>query len=160
VTRIRIVDHRRGQERPVTSNDPWQRATDVVRHQAQVTLPPQPRNVAAARAFVRDNVAVADPARRDDLLLMTSELVTNAVVHARTEVTLGVAVTDTDVVVTVHDLDLGRQEQLTHERDGGRGLGIVAALSCGCGQVALSTGGKTAWFRLCLAAHDAPVDCR
>ncbi|MCW2621871.1 MAG: sensor protein [Frankiales bacterium] len=144
----------------MTSPDPWQRATDVVRHRAQVTLPPQPRNVAAARAFVRDHVAVADADRQDDLLLMTSELVTNAVVHARTEVTLGVAVTDSDVIVTVHDLDLGRQEDRTHDRDGGRGLGIVSALSCECGRTSQGPHGKTAWFRLCLHDHDGVTACR
>lgn len=144
----------------MTPPDPWRRASDVVHHQAHVTLPPQPRNVAAARAFVRDNVTVADAGRRDDLLLMTSELVTNAVVHARTEVTLGVAVTQSEVIVTVHDLDLGRQEERAHERDGGRGLGIVKALSCECGRTSQGAHGKTAWFRLCLTDHDGVGPCR
>ena len=38
-------------------------------------------------------------------MLLTSELVTNAVLHARTEIELGITIGDDSIVVTVHDLD-------------------------------------------------------
>ena len=120
----------------------------VVRSRAQLHLDPEPRNVGVARRFVRDHVVDLAPATTDTLLLLTSELVTNAVVHARTPVDVGIVVTDEDVIVTVHDLDLGRREERVHERDGGRGLAIVQALSVAAGQLPHAGGGKTAWFRL------------
>lgn len=120
----------------------------VVRDGAQLQLPPDPRSVSAARRFVDARVPDLDDDTRDSLLLLTSELVTNAVVHARTELEVGVTLTDRDVLVTVHDLDLGRSEQRGDERDGGRGLPLVEALSEATGRVAHSGGGKTAWFRL------------
>lgn len=120
----------------------------VVRQSDELHLDPQPRNVGVARTYV----AAQAPRLPDEdlhvLLLLTSELVTNAVVHARTEIELAVTVTDQDVVVTVHDLDLGRLEQRAHERDGGRGLGLVRDLAADSGQTVHGGGGKTSWFRL------------
>lgn len=124
----------------------------VVRSSVELDLDPEPRNVGLARRFVAGAVADAVPELSDDstdtLLLLTSELVTNAVVHARTPLQVGVVVTDEHVVVAVHDLDLGRREQRTHERDGGRGLAIVRALAAGAGRLPHTGGGKTAWFRV------------
>lgn len=128
----------------------------VVRTSARLDLEPEPRNVGVARRFVAEQVGDLPEDTCDTVLLLTSELVTNAVVHARTAVEVGVAVTDDDVVVTVHDLDLGRREQLTHERDGGRGLAIVRALAVGAGQLPHKEGGKTAWFRIGRSAVPAP----
>ncbi len=125
----------------------------AVQECACLVLDPEPRNVSRARSFVTDHAPGLPDDTRDVLALLTSELVTNAVVHARTEVRLGVALTDADVVVTVHDLDLGRREAAGPERDGGRGLGMVEALAVACGQLRHRGGGKTAWFRL--ARHGA-----
>lgn len=133
----------------------WQEAVDralpagaTVSSSAQLPLPPEPRSVPLARRFVVEHAPTVRPAEPDSLLLLTSELVTNAVVHARTELQLAVTVTEDDVVVTVHDLDLGRRELRTHEREGGRGLVLVEALAAAWGQVVHRAGGKTAWFRL------------
>src|SRR5687768_17144757 len=66
---------------------------------SSLELPPRPRSVAQARAFV----ANLDLPLEDDgmavLVLLTSELVTNSVLHARTRVDLCVTVTDAAVVV-------------------------------------------------------------
>ena len=120
----------------------------VVRRADALTLDPEPRHVSSARRFVASAVPEADPDTGSTLLLLVSELVTNAVVHARTEVEVAVAVTEHDVVVAVHDLDLGRKEQRGGDRDGGRGLGLVRALAADSGLVNHPGGGKTAWFRL------------
>ncbi len=85
----------------------------------------------------------------DVLLLLTSELVTNAVLHARTAIELGITVGERSVVVTVHDLDLTRPEQRPYaEREGGWGLGLVRALAEDSAMEHHPGDGKTAWFRL------------
>lgn len=121
---------------------------EVVVHQDHLRLPPVPRVVPEARRFV-DAHAPGVPAEvRDVLLLLTSELVTNAVIHARTEVEIGITVTDQSLLVTVHDEDLGRQELPGPTREGGRGLNLVRALSAASATVHHLGDGKTAWFRL------------
>ena len=120
----------------------------VVEHEDALTLEPEPRQVSSARRFVARAVPDLDDDTGDTLLLLVSELVTNAVVHARTELEVAVAVTAEDVVVAVHDLDLGRKEQHAGERDGGRGLGLVRSLAADSGMMTHPGGGKTAWFRL------------
>ncbi len=123
-------------------------ADAVVLRSARLHLDPEPRNVVLARRWVAEQAPELGPEGLHTLRLLTSELVTNAVVHARTEVEVGIAVTEHDVLVTVHDLDLGRRENKTHERDGGRGLGLVRDLSLASGRTTHAEGGKTAWFRL------------
>ncbi len=120
----------------------------VVQISDALTLDPEPRQVSSARRFVAGAVPDLDADTGDTLLLLVSELVTNAVVHARTEVEVAVAVTDEDVVVAVHDLDLGRREQRSDDRDGGRGLGLVRSLAADSGMIVHPEGGKSAWFRL------------
>ena len=86
---------------------------------------------------------------QDSLVLLTSELVTNAVLHARTEIELGITVGDDSIVVTVHDLDLARPEQDPYaSREGGWGLGLVSALAEVSAMQTDPEGGKVAWFRL------------
>lgn len=85
----------------------------------------------------------------DTMHLLTSEVVTNAVVHARTRVEVAVLVSDRAVVVAVHDLDLATPLQEPYpDREGGWGLGMVAALSERWDTTHHRGGGKTTWFRL------------
>jgi two-component sensor histidine kinase len=123
-------------------------------------LAPDPRSASMARRFVAGQLPDLDPDKEHTLLLLTSELVTNAVIHARTEVEVGVTVTVEDVLVTVHDLDLGRREQPGQERDGGRGLYLVEALACAADQIRHNGGGKTSWFRLCRGSETACAGAR
>jgi anti-sigma regulatory factor (Ser/Thr protein kinase) len=85
--------------------------------------------------------------------LLTSELVTNAVVHARTELTLTVTRdTDRDVVrVSVADGSAAQPARRSYRTmsTGGRGLGIVAEGSQAFG-VDSFEGGKAVWFELAL----------
>lgn len=85
----------------------------------------------------------------DDALLLTSELVTNAVLHARTGVELSVVTGDHGIHVEVADDDPGlpRQRRAGLEGLGGRGLALVAALAGDWG-VRLAPPGKVVWFDL------------
>jgi anti-sigma regulatory factor (Ser/Thr protein kinase) len=122
---------------------------DVVERVDHLHLQPLPRLVSTARGFVRDRLPELDSDTADSVLLMTSELVTNAVIHARTPLEVGVTVSRDCVLVTVHDLDLVRPAQQPYsDRDGGRGLGMVATLSDRFALERYEGEGKTAWFRV------------
>jgi hypothetical protein len=141
---------------------PWQQLIDAslppgatLETCAELPLSPEPSNVARARSFVLDLVPQADDDCRDCLSLLTSELATNVVVHARTEMRVVVLLTGDVAVVGIHDLDLGHSEIVTHDRDGGRGLMIIDAIAAAHGRAGFPTGGKVIWFRLPLTLADA-----
>lgn len=106
--------------------------------------------VAEARSFV-----VAALRRWDlgalvvDAELLTSELVTNAVLHARTEVLLSVAVAEGTAEIGVTDTspDPPRTRSHSWAAESGRGLRLVDSVAREWG-VANLTGGKQVWFRL------------
>jgi hypothetical protein len=95
----------------------------------------------------------------DDAQLLTTELVNNAVVHARSRVlvnlehdpdALRVEVTDVGGGV-LQPVDTGLDE--TH----GRGLMLVAAMSCAWGTV-FEGDAKTVWFELRAPTTPDPAD--
>ena len=98
----------------------------------------------------------------DDAVLLTSELVTNAVVHAGTPVRVTCRLADGAVEVVVRDGQpsrlvpevAGDEEEPSLERTGGRGLLLPAALATAWG-VAYGRSSKAVWFRLGLAGLDA-----
>lgn len=117
---------------------------------ASVDLLPEPRAAGTARHFVFDQLKPLVP---DDVaetaMLLTSELVTNVIVHARTPMRLDVDLTDDSIRVAVVD-DAPRQPALRRAHDArltGRGMNLVAALATEWG-VEPSPTGKTVWFEL------------
>ena len=117
---------------------------------ASIELDPEPRAAGAARHFVLDRLRgeVADDVAQTAVLL-TSELVTNVVVHARTPMRLDVTVDGEGVRVAVVD-DAPRTPAVrrAHEsRLTGRGMNLVAALSKQWG-VDPAPPGKKVWFEL------------
>lgn len=132
-------------------------AGDEIQETFHVHLEPVPRNVGRARSFIREHAPATLPdATAEVLLLLTSELVTNAVLHARTGIELGLTVADRSVLVTVHDEDLARPEQQPYDgREGGWGLGLVRALASASALQVHPGDGKTAWFLL--PRHDEVV---
>ena len=117
---------------------------------ASKELGSSPGGVAESRAFV------ATTLRRwglDDLVmdaeLLTSELVTNALIHARTEVQIAVAVADGSAEIGITDgaLDVPKQRASSDRSEGGRGLRLVDAVAQEWG-VANVGSGKQVWFRL------------
>jgi anti-sigma regulatory factor (Ser/Thr protein kinase) len=113
-----------------------------------------PRAPAAARAFAK--AAVPDlldgsvpVALVEDLELIISELVTNAVRAGSPTVIVSLSLERTRVVVRVHDEAVGwPQQRNSHSEDpGGRGLPLVAALSATWG-VRLAETGKVVFAEL------------
>ena len=85
----------------------------------------------------------------DAVLLLTSELVTNAVRHARSafEVVVEVAGPTVRVVVLDRDVDHRPELQSPGPNDtNGRGLLIVDRLASGWGTFEVAPGHKAVWF--------------
>jgi anti-sigma regulatory factor (Ser/Thr protein kinase) len=114
----------------------------------------------ASAALVRHSIAAdllsrhIDHQRVDDVILVASELVTNAVLHAPTrdhdelDVTWEVGCDSVVVGVLDNNPDLPRGRTTTSESDTrGRGLYIVAALALDWG-VRRTDHGKQVWARL------------
>lgn len=106
-------------------------------------------SVRRARAFVDVTLAAWHlDGVRDRAVLLTSELVTNAVVHARTPFKLAVHL---DGVVTVEvtdgSPDLPRLEAVAFDEVRGRGLTLVSRLASRWG-TRPDPSGKTVWFVL------------
>lgn len=85
----------------------------------------------------------------DDALLVASELVTNAVLHARTDVEVVLDVDAATLRLEVTDFGEGLpvRERVTAEDEEGRGLNLVGDLSSAWG-VEQSDGKTTVWCRL------------
>ncbi len=123
-------------------------ATDVVESVDHLHLDPVPRVVGVARRFVREHAPDDLHSQLlDVLMLLTSELVTNAVIHARTPLEVGITVTNRSVIVTVHDEDLGGSAD-RGGREGGWGLGLVRTYAEDAAMEQHAGDGKTAWFRI------------
>jgi PAS domain S-box-containing protein len=138
----------------------------VITARAAATFEPVGRSVATARSFVRDTLqgwGLADIA--DDAVVLTSELVTNAVVHAGTAAQVLCLRGVDGVRIEVADRYPEREVPLQHspvdmgspDSEGGRGLQLCAALAGRWG-VEYSPTHKQVWFQLTLP--DRPVGTR
>jgi serine phosphatase RsbU (regulator of sigma subunit)/anti-sigma regulatory factor (Ser/Thr protein kinase) len=117
---------------------------------------PEPSAVATARCFVRDTLVSWGLPGRDDLVtdavLLASELVTNAIVHAGTAVELTCRLNGATVEISVLDRHPARvipdlPATADVARPSGRGLLLPAALSSSWG-VTYDSAAKVIWFRL------------
>ena len=137
---------------------------------ASASYQPEPRAAAAARRFVRDTLRTwrlggPEPGRADlidDAVLLTSELVTNAVVHAGTpvQVTCWLAENAVEVVVLDrHPAQLvpggSRAGPGAADRTSGRGLLLPGELASSWG-VTYARTAKAVWFRLALEPDPEP----
>ena len=118
---------------------------------ARIALPRSPSSVRAARRFITARTAAwsfPEPAA-DQLVLIGSELVTNAVLHARTELTLTLELHEDRVRISVKDRSQAPATLRHYRADAltGRGLGVVAALSDRWG-VSTAPDGKVVWAEL------------
>ncbi len=133
----------------------------MITARAAASFEPVGRSVASARSFVRDTLqgwGFADIV--DDAVVLTSELVTNAVVHAGTSADLLCLRSDEGVRIEVADRYPEREIPLqgtainmgSPDREGGRGLQLCAALAGRWG-VEYTPTHKTVWFQLDLPAR-------
>jgi anti-sigma regulatory factor (Ser/Thr protein kinase) len=102
-----------------------------------------------ARDFVRRNLAGWPDKTVDAAVLMTSELVTNAVVHGRTRGQVSIKVSPGILRVAVRDESKLRPVEGSHGQfdEHGRGLSIVSALADRWGVIE-NVVGKSVWFTL------------
>ncbi|GEM_PF-1635003 len=141
------------------------RQNDLV---ATAAYQPQAESAAAARHFVQDTLRSwqrsGDCRGRDDLVddavLLTSELVTNAVVHAGTpvEVTCRLADEGLEIVVVDHQperISGPSRQPASAERTSGRGLQLPDELASSWGITYAGTS-KAVWFRLGLSGPPGP----
>jgi anti-sigma regulatory factor (Ser/Thr protein kinase) len=108
-----------------------------------------------ARLLVGDILELWDCNDHNDVAaLLTSELVTNVVRHARTDVRLELSLRESILRVAASDDDptLPELKSVTVDSVGGRGLQLIDALADQWGVVP-HQGGKTIWF-------DVAVSCR
>ncbi|MCQ9135352.1 SpoIIE family protein phosphatase [Streptomyces hilarionis] len=140
--------------------------SSVITARAAASFEPVGRSVATARSFVRDTLqgwGFADII--DDAVVLTSELVTNAVVHAGTHADVLCLRSDDGVRIEVADRYPEREIPLqgslatmgSPDREGGRGLQLCAAIAARWG-VEYTPTHKQVWFRLDLP--DRPVGTR
>ena len=125
-------------------------------------LPLAPSAVADARTFVVDALQRWElESLVPDAELLTSELVTNSLLHARTEVTVTVAVADGVAEVGVADRSVSSPQSrpLGLTGESGRGLHLVEVVAREWGVVPMPRG-KQVWFRLDVGS-DWPhrIDC-
>lgn len=128
----------------------------MITARAAASFEPVGRSVATARSFVRDTLqgwGFADIV--DDAVVLTSELVTNAVVHAGTSADVLCLRSDDGVRIEVADHYPEREIPLqgtavnmgSPDREGGRGLQLCAALAGRWG-VEYTPTHKQVWFQL------------
>lgn len=138
----------------------------MITARAAASFEPVGRSVATARSFVRDTLqgwGFADIV--DDAVVLTSELVTNAVVHAGTAADVLCLRSDDGVRIEVADHYPEREIPVqtsavsmgSPDREGGRGLQLCAALAGRWG-VEYTPTHKRVWFQLDLP--ERPVGTR
>jgi anti-sigma regulatory factor (Ser/Thr protein kinase) len=113
-------------------------------------LPADAASVSLARHRVASMLRVhgCDAERVDEAALLTTELATNAVEHARTPFTLMLELTDDTVRVDVRDASTSppvTKLAPSPDRVSGRGLVLVAQLADRWGYEP-AVGGKSVWF--------------
>src|ERR1700744_4716174 len=141
--------------------------TDLI---ASAAYQPEPAAAAAARRFIRQTLQSWDIAERsreadrlvDDAVLLTSELVTNAVVHAGTALDVTCRIASSELEIAVRDRhpsrtlpDLPEAASMSAER--GRGLLLPTALASSWG-VTYARTAKAVWFRMSLTSREDADD--
>jgi serine phosphatase RsbU (regulator of sigma subunit)/anti-sigma regulatory factor (Ser/Thr protein kinase) len=141
--------------------------TDLI---ASAAYQPEPAAAAAARRFIRQTLQSWDIAERsreadrlvDDAVLLTSELVTNAVVHAGTALDVTCRIASSELEIAVRDRhpsrtlpDIPEAASMSAER--GRGLLLPTALASSWG-VTYARTAKAVWFRMSLTGREDADD--
>jgi anti-sigma regulatory factor (Ser/Thr protein kinase) len=119
---------------------------------AAIMLRPEPQAVAAGRRFVQRTLTEwGQPGHVDNAYLLVSEILTNAVHHARTAIGLRVYHTTREIVAEITDDSTHPPRRLLPQPDdeNGRGLMLVEAVASDWGSRTAETG-KAVWFTLAI----------
>jgi anti-sigma regulatory factor (Ser/Thr protein kinase) len=117
---------------------------------AELMLPPATDSVPVARRFAREQLR-ASGCDVDTVVLLVSEVVTNAVLHGRSDLRLRVDDRGSTARVEVADSSAKavRMHEFGVESTTGRGLHLVAQLSLRWGAEPGTNGwGKVVWFEV------------
>jgi anti-sigma regulatory factor (Ser/Thr protein kinase) len=124
-------------------------------------LPPEPRSATRARQVTREQLAASCPQDSVEVAaLLVTELVSNAVLHARTDIVLSVEVSPGCVVLRVRDGSDIEPVLRTYgpQAATGRGIALVEQLASAWG-VDHSEQGKEVWCRIDFsAATDGDIE--
>jgi anti-sigma regulatory factor (Ser/Thr protein kinase) len=119
---------------------------------------PESDSVAAVRHFTRERFDRVTPKCVSDLVLVASELATNAIVHARTRFSVGLGLTGgvgrIEVLDRAPERPSGRSLALSTSN--GRGLLVVSTLADSWG-VDWQLDGKTVWAELAVTLRRPPA---
>jgi anti-sigma regulatory factor (Ser/Thr protein kinase) len=136
---VDTLSERSGRDGPIAS-----------RSVVTLDLPPDPRSVTRARELVRAHVGPLAPTEAAEVAaLLVTELVTNAVLHARTTIALAVDVEPGRIRLRVADESdaVPTRRNYAPEVATGRGLALVDQLATAWG-VDPSSGGKEVWAEI------------
>ena len=120
-----------------------------IRH---LTLDPESSSASLARRWVVERLRDFPAEARDDVALLVTEVVTNAIIHAKTPIDVGVSIVASAARVEVVDrsLVLPAAKGYTVNASTGRGLTLLDALATAWGAEILPGGaaGKVVWFEV------------
>lgn len=139
----------------------WEHEGDPLLERS-ASLPAESVSPREARRLLRETVAeLGDEEWLDAGELAVSEIVTNALLHAHTQIDLSLAVYRDGLCVSVRDycpiMPVARHYD--EQASTGRGMGLVAAVSRDCGIQNLGEEGKAVWFCIGSAGDDpSPED--
>jgi anti-sigma regulatory factor (Ser/Thr protein kinase) len=149
--------------RPVHESTPGLGARQMTAILGSLTIPGRPDMVSGVRAFITQTVAASGGERRvdcDAATLLTSELVTNAIVHTMSgtgDGTVTIVIVDVPDGVVIEVIDDGSASTPVVKGDlfaaNGHGLYLVQQMAAQWGYLR-DQAGTTVWFHLTAEPHD------
>ena len=129
-------------------------ATGTAGFVASLVLPSAAASVAAGRRFVNEVLdELGLETHRYEAVLLTSELLTNSVLHGHgnPEVAVTWRSPELEIAITDGGRWAPRRSAVDHGATGGRGLQLLESLATRCG-IRASESGTTIWFTLLMGA--------
>ena len=120
------------------------------------TIPADDVSMRRAREFVTAVIETRGEPVNEDIILLTSEAVTNSYLHADTAtVSVQVTLSDTVARVAVHDDDPEPPvvRSTPGDETGGFGMRLIEALAQDWGVIDVLNDGKIVWFEVELPEH-------
>ena len=127
--------------------------------EAKAEMAGEPASAGSARRFVAETLQRWDAANDlDTVSLLVSELVSNAILHARSDFEVSVLLRSHTIRIEVDDQSeaLPVPREADFDDDSGRGMALVEALAIGWGVTERDGTGKTVWFEV-PRFDDAPI---